>query len=145
VIAGLAANALSSLVRGASTEAGLSNPGMLATVARVTVWVFGIVVAVNQLGIATTLVNTLFMGFVAALALALGLSFGLGGRDTAAEIVQTWYRRGRQATPKLAQAAESAQRQTERAMGDGAGDRVSVASGDRPPERPIPGRMTQND
>src|SRR3954463_760236 len=112
VIAGLAANALSSLVRGASVEAGLSNPSMLATIAKITVWAFGIVVAVNQIGVARELVNTLFMGFVAALALALGLAFGLGGRETAGEIVETWYRRGQQATPRLAQAAESAQRRT---------------------------------
>jgi len=113
VIAGLAANALSGLVRGSSAEAGLSNPDMLATITRITVWAFGIVVAVNQLGIARELVNTLFMGFVAALALALGLSFGLGGRDTAAEIVRTWYRRGQQAAPQLAQAAEAASRQAQ--------------------------------
>jgi hypothetical protein len=113
VIAGLAANALSSLVKGASAEAGLSNPDLLATVARVTILAFGIVVAVNQIGVAKELVNTLFMGFVAALALALGLSFGLGGRNTAAEIVQTWYRRGQQAAPKMAEAADAAKRQTE--------------------------------
>src|SRR3954452_9850417 len=113
VIAGLAANALSSLVRGASAEAGLTNPDLLATIARMTVWAFGIVVAVNQIGIAQALVNTLFMGFVAALALALGLAFGLGGRDTAAEIVQTWYRRGQQAGPKLADAADAAKRQAQ--------------------------------
>jgi hypothetical protein len=112
VIAGLAANALASLVRGASVEAGLSNPSMLATIAKTTVWAFGIVVAVNQIGVARELVNTLFMGFVAALALALGLAFGLGGRETAGEIVQTWYRRGQEATPRLARAAESAQRRT---------------------------------
>jgi len=112
VIAGLAANALSGLVRGASVEAGLSNPSMLASIAKITVWAFGIVVAVNQIGVARELVNTLFMGFVAALALALGLAFGLGGRETAGEIVQTWYRRGQEATPRLARAAESAQRRT---------------------------------
>src|SRR5688500_19412184 len=88
VLAGLAANALSSLVQGASAEAGLSNPTMLATVARVTVWVFGIVVAVNQIGIARELVNTLVMRCVAAPALALGRSFGLGGRGPAAPRVQ---------------------------------------------------------
>jgi hypothetical protein len=110
VLAGLAANALSGLVRGASAEAGLSNPDMLATIARATVWVFGVVVAANQLGIAREVVNTLFMGFVAALALALGLSFGLGGRDTAAEIVQTWYRLGRQAAPRMADAPQATRR-----------------------------------
>ena len=113
VIAGLAANALSSLVRGASAEAGLSNPDLLATIARVTVLAFGIVVAVNQVGVARELVNTLFMGFVAALSLALGLAFGLGGRETAAEIVRTWYQRGQQAAPKMADAADAAKRRAQ--------------------------------
>lgn len=141
VIAGLAANALSGLVRGASAEAGLSNPGLLATIAKMTVWAFGIVVAVNQIGIAQALVNTLFMGFVAALALALGLSFGLGGRDTAAEIVQTWYRRGQQATPRLAQAAESAQRRAEGATST----RSTTLSDGSEPRRPVRLGTTQND
>ena len=91
VLAGLAANAVSSIVRGATSEAGFSNPDMLATVARFAIWTFAIVVAINQLGIATTLVNTLFMGFVGALALAAGLAFGLGGRETAGRIVSNWY------------------------------------------------------
>ena len=111
VIAGLAANALASLVRGATAEVGLGSPDLLANVARVAIWCFAIVVAVNQLGIATTLVNTLFMGVVSALALALGLSFGLGGRDTAGQIVQRWYERGQQAAPKMAQAAQTARDQ----------------------------------
>jgi hypothetical protein len=110
VITGLAADALSSLVRGGSSEAGLSNPDLLAGIARVSVWVFGVVVAVNQIGIATTLVNTLFMGFVGALALALGLSFGLGGRDTAAEIVRSWYGRGRTAGSVMARSASTTRR-----------------------------------
>jgi hypothetical protein len=49
-----------------------------------------------MIGGAQTLVNTLFMGFVGALALAAGLAFGLGGRDTAAQIVNNWYRRGQE-------------------------------------------------
>jgi hypothetical protein len=111
VIAGLAANALASLVRGAAAQSKLGNPDLLATVARVAVWAFAIVVAVNQIGIAATLINTLFMAVVGALALALGLAFGLGGRDTAAQMVQGWYERGQQAAPKVAQAAQAAQQQ----------------------------------
>ena len=37
-------------------------------------------IAVNQIGIATTIVNTLFMATVGAVAVALGLAFGLGGQ-----------------------------------------------------------------
>lgn len=108
VIAGLAANALANLVRGATASAGLGNPELLATIARVAVMAFAVVIAVNQIGVATTLVNTLFMGVVGALALALGLAFGLGGRDTAAEVVRKWYQQGQQAAPKMAQAASAA-------------------------------------
>jgi hypothetical protein len=108
VIAGLAANALAGVVRGATAQAGFRNAGLLATVTRVAIWGFGIVVAVNQLGIATSLVNTLFMGLVGALALALGLSFGLGGRDTAAQIVRDWHGAIRQATPRIDTAGELA-------------------------------------
>ncbi|HEY3107996.1 MAG TPA: small-conductance mechanosensitive ion channel [Chloroflexota bacterium] len=109
VIGGVAANALAGLVRGSAAEAGIANPGMLASVARIAVWAFALVVAVSQIGIATTLVNTLFMGFVGALALALGLAFGLGGRETAAEIVRSWYQSGKQAAPRVAEAADAAQ------------------------------------
>jgi hypothetical protein len=116
VIAGLAANALSNLVRGATAQAGFDNPDLLATIARVAVWAFGIVVAVNQIGIAQELVNTLFMGFIGALALAAGLAFGLGGRDTAGQIVQTWYNRGRANQPKMERAAENMERQAQRNM-----------------------------
>jgi hypothetical protein len=109
VIAGLVANWLSALVRGATAQAGFSNPNFVASVASAAVWGFGIIIAVNQIGVAATLVNTLFMGLVGALALALGLSFGLGGRDTAGEIVREWYHQGRQAAPKVANAAELAE------------------------------------
>src|SRR5690348_13155238 len=53
VIGGLAANALAGLVRGATSEAGIGSPALMATIARVAVWAFAIVVAVNQIGIAT--------------------------------------------------------------------------------------------
>jgi hypothetical protein len=116
VIAGLAANALGSLVRGATAQAGFTNPDILATVARVAVWSFGIVIAVNQVGIATTLVNTLFMGVVAALALAFGLSFGLGGRDTAAQLLASWYRTGRENAPRAELAADIVAQQAEQQL-----------------------------
>jgi hypothetical protein len=122
VIAGLAANALGSLVRGATAQAGFANPGLLATVARVGVWAFGIVVAVNQIGVATTLVNTLFMGVVAALALALGLSFGLGGRDLAAHLLGNWYRGGRETAARASEVADVANRPVERPVRRPAGD-----------------------
>jgi hypothetical protein len=111
VIGGLAANALSQLVRGATAEAGFSNSDMLANVAKVAVWGFTIVVAVNQLGIATTLINTLLVGIVGAFTIAFGLAFGLGGRDRAAQLLDSWGRRAERAAPKLERAANAAREQ----------------------------------
>lgn len=111
VIGGLAARALSNIVRGAAAEGGLGNPDFLAKVASGVVWTFAVVVAVNQLGIATTLVNTLFMAVVGAFALALGLSFGLGGRETAAEIVRNWYGKSHEKSEQLARTANAAGQQ----------------------------------
>lgn len=108
VIAGLAANALSKIVRAAAAEGELKNPDFLAKFTSGLIWAFGVVVAVNQIGIATTLVNTLFMAFVGALALALGLAFGLGGRETASQIVRTWYSRGVRSSDRLERAASAA-------------------------------------
>jgi Conserved TM helix len=111
VIGGLAANALSGLVRGASAQAGFTNPDVLATVTKVAVWGFTIVVAINQLGIATTLINTVMIGLVGAFTIAFGLAFGLGGRERAAEIIDRLGRSVEQAKPKLERAAEAATRE----------------------------------
>jgi hypothetical protein len=99
VVGGLAARALRNLVRGAAAEGGLGNRKFLAQVAHTLVWAFAIVVAVNQIGIATDLVNTLFMAVVGAVALALALAFGLGGRETASRIVHRWYSQSQASRP----------------------------------------------
>lgn len=108
VIGGLLANAAAALVRGATSEAGFDNPDRLAKIASIAIWAFAIVIAVNQIGIAATLVNTLFMAIVGALALATGLAFGLGGRETASEIVRKWYGQAQSAAPKIEAAADAA-------------------------------------
>ena len=107
VIGGLAARGLSNVVRGAASEAGLSNTDFLAKAAAVVVWAFAIVVAVNQLGIATELVNTLFMAIVGAIALGLGLAFGLGGRETAGEILRKWYAKAQENKGQMRELAEN--------------------------------------
>ena len=77
-----------------------TNPETLSNVVRTTVWAFAIVVAINQLGIATNLINTLFTGFVGALALACGLAFGLGGRDLASRSLENWYDQAQEGRPR---------------------------------------------
>ncbi len=137
VVGGLAAQALARLVRGSATEAKLGNPDLLASLTRYAVWAFAILIAVNQIGVASTLVNTLFMGFVAALALALGLAFGLGGRDTAAEIVRGWYQRSQGGAGQLVTPAQAAQQVEQAAAAANGGTRS-------PQEAPRTGQTPAN-
>ena len=102
----LIARFVAGLVRGSASEAGLGNPNLLAKVAEYAIIAFAVIIAVNQVGIASTLVNTLFMAFVGAIALAVGLAFGLGGRDVAGQMTQRGYLTARQAAPRVQQAAD---------------------------------------
>src|SRR3979490_1047256 len=101
MIGALIARFVADVVRGSAAGMGFSSPNLLASIARVAIIAFAVIIAINQIGIAATLVNTLFMGLVFALALAVGLAFGLGGRDTAAQMGQRWYARGQELAPQL--------------------------------------------
>lgn len=107
VVGSLAAKFLSGLTRSAVSEMGVGSPDVLAKLVNVAVIGFAGVAALNQLGVATVVVNTLFIGLVSAAALALGLSFGLGGRDVAGKITQSWYDAGQDAASRFKGRAES--------------------------------------
>lgn len=87
IIAALVADVVERVVRG-SVEAAGHRGALVGVVARWAIWVFAFVAVLLQLGIATALVQTLVTGFVASIALALGLAFGLGGRDVAAAFLE---------------------------------------------------------
>ena len=87
-IASIAADFFGSLVGGTSRAIGSSVTHLLAAVVRWAIWVFAIIFALSQLGIAREFMLTLFTGIVAMLALAGGLAFGLGGKDAAAEFIK---------------------------------------------------------
>jgi hypothetical protein len=74
----LIANFVANLVRGGAGEMGFGSPNLLAGAARWAIIVFAALIALNQVGIAATLVNALFIAFVGAIALAAGLGFGPG-------------------------------------------------------------------
>ncbi|MBU0999560.1 hypothetical protein KKG24_04675, partial [Patescibacteria group bacterium] len=60
----------------------------VASIVRYAVIIFTFLAALVQLGIAGSLINTLFIGVVGFLAIAGGLAFGLGGKDVAQEILE---------------------------------------------------------
>lgn len=79
----LAATFVADIVRGATASARVGNPNIFANIARYAILGFVVIVALEQLQIATALLNILFTAIMGATALAFGLAFGLGGQQTA--------------------------------------------------------------
>ena len=106
----LIAPVVARFVRGAievgAGEMGFTNAPLLGRIAEIAIVAFAVVIAINQIGIAANLVNTLFIGLVAAVSLAFGLAFGLGGRDVAAQLTQRWYEQSQAAAAKVQAHAE---------------------------------------
>lgn len=76
---------LANLVFNIITSSGDRQAQILAQVARIAIIAFVSALALNQIGIASDIVNLAFGLLLGALAVALALAFGLGGRDIAKE------------------------------------------------------------
>jgi hypothetical protein len=72
----------------ASVNAGLPGARLLSGALRVLVIAIGAVMALEQLGLATTVALTAFAITFGALMLGLAIAFGLGGRDAAKELIE---------------------------------------------------------
>lgn len=87
-IAALVADLVEKFVRTAMRATELRSINFVASVVRWTIWIFGILGALSQLGVAESLINTLFIGIVAMFAIAGGLAFGMGGQQAAKEMLE---------------------------------------------------------
>jgi small-conductance mechanosensitive channel len=74
-------------VEGGSKAANVSSANFLSRVTHWAVWVFTILVALNQVGIASDIIQILLQGVVVAVSVAVGLAFGLGGQDAASDVI----------------------------------------------------------
>jgi len=88
VIATVLADAMQKLVKASAKAANISSANMLGSITLYSIWIFAFIIALSELGIATAFMQILFTGFIAALALALGLAFGLGGKEAASRAVE---------------------------------------------------------
>ncbi len=81
------ANFLGNVIRASMTAGGFGSPEAVSSVVRYAIIIFTFLAVLYQLGLASALIQTMFVGLVAFLAIAGGLAFGLGGKDAAKEFV----------------------------------------------------------
>lgn len=89
IIATVIADAMRKIVTASSKAANVTSANMLGSIAYYAIWIFALIIALSELGIATAFMQILFTGLIAALAVAFGLAFGLGGRDAASRAIDT--------------------------------------------------------
>jgi hypothetical protein len=87
LIAAILGEALRKVVVAGAKTAELQSAAFLGSMTKWAIWIFAALAALFQLGIGAIFIQTLFTGVVVALALALGLSFGIGGKEVAAELL----------------------------------------------------------
>ena len=88
VVAAVLADLTQKIMTGGARALESKHSGLVGGVARWSIWIVAILAALNQLGIAGGMMQTLFTGLVAMLALAGGLAFGLGGKEAAARFIE---------------------------------------------------------
>jgi hypothetical protein len=86
IIAAFVSEGLAKVVLATAKSVNLKSAHTLSLVAKYTVWVFAIIIALGKLGLGDYM-SILFSGIVAMLAVAGALAFGLGGKDAAARLI----------------------------------------------------------
>jgi len=88
VVALVAANIIKKVVKASVMSAKLSGEKFLSSASWWVIVIFGLLISLNQLGVAVAIINTVITGLIAMVALAGGLAFGLGGKDFATHLLQ---------------------------------------------------------
>ncbi len=83
----LVASFVERVIAASVKAAKLSSAHILSSVAKWSIIVFSILIALEQLQVGSKTIEVLQQGIIIAVALALGLAFGLGGKDHANDII----------------------------------------------------------
>jgi len=87
IIATIIAEGVSKTVSASARTISLTSANMLGAITKYAIWIFALIIALGQLGIADYYMNVLFTGIIAMLSIGGALAFGLGGRDAAAILI----------------------------------------------------------
>lgn len=88
-VAVIIADILEKVIRAAVEGVKVGYGNISGVIVKWSIWIFAILAILYQLQIAKELVQVLFTGIIALIAIAGGLAFGLGGKELAANILQS--------------------------------------------------------
>lgn len=88
VVAVIAADILEKVIKTTVRKIEVGYAEFLGLTIRWAIYIFAGLAILSQLGVTPVLIHTLVIGFVGMIALALGLAFGLGGKDAAAKFIE---------------------------------------------------------
>ncbi len=81
---------LGNLAYNAVISSGIDHARLLAQTARIAIFIFAGAVGLRQMGIANEIINLAFGLLLGAIAVAVALAFGLGGREAASREIENW-------------------------------------------------------
>lgn len=87
IVAVVIADIAEKLARVAVESTKVGHGQLAGSIAKWAIWIFAFLTILIQLQIAPSLLQTFFAGFVALLAIAGGIAFGLGGKEIATEVL----------------------------------------------------------
>ena len=88
MVAVVVASAMQKIVIASSRAAQIKSAELLGRITKWAIWIFALLTALYNLGIAPALIQTVVMAVFAGGALAVGLAFGLGGKEVAQKLIE---------------------------------------------------------
>jgi len=92
VIGVILAGTLEKLVKGSLGGIDISFSRLMGKISSYAVMIIASLAAISQMGIAQRFIELIFTGFIATVALALGLGFGLGSKDIIKNVLDDWFK-----------------------------------------------------
>lgn len=89
VVAVIMADFLAKIMVVATEKAGFKFTHLAGEIVKWSIWIFAFFAILIELGIARELLSILFTGIIFLIVISGGLAFGLGGKDVAADVIQS--------------------------------------------------------
>ncbi len=88
VVAIIIADIIEKMIKASAKKMGITSVNFLGTVSKWAIYLFAGMAVLLQLGVTPKIVEIVIMGLVGTVTIALGLSFGLGGKEAAGKVIE---------------------------------------------------------